>query len=319
MIPLTRFLSTAALLAVSLAPQDAEKQPAHRQEGPAAKPRETSLPPAGAKIPFQLAKTRPVPVLQAKIDGKGPFSFLFDTGASGYVLDEAFVKSIGLELGREQPIGDPSNSSPIVAHEVSLASIELGGTTFRGVTAVAMDRSRFDAGEDLKGVLGLPLFEDVLFTLDYPAGQIVLAKGELPAPGEGADRAGVLAYDAKGQLPRIELALDGKKILAHLDSGSPGGWTFPKSFLEGAKWKDEPKVVGRGRTVNGEFEVWSGKIAGTLRLGPIEVLEPDVNFNDRFPFANVGYRALRDYAVTFDQKNHRMRLEKKERRAEGQR
>jgi hypothetical protein len=319
MIPLNRFLSAAALLAVSLATQSAEKPSAQRHEEPAPKPRETSLPPAGAKIPFQLGKSRPVPILQAKIDGKGPFFFIFDTGASGYVLDEAFVKSLGLELGREQPIGDPSNSTPIVAHEVSLASIELEGATFKGVTAVATDRSCFDAGEDVKGVLGLQLFEDVLFTLDYPAGEIALAKGELPAPGEGADRAGVLAYDAEGPLPRIELALDGKKILAHLDSGAPGGWTFPKSFLEGAKWKEEPKVVGRGRTINGEFEVWSGKIAGTLRLGPIEVLEPEVNFNDRFPFANVGYRALKGYAVTFDQKNHRMRFERKERRAEGQR
>jgi hypothetical protein len=267
------------------------------------KPRETVLPEAGAHIPFQLAASRTVPVVQAKVNGKGPFSFLFDTGAGGTVLDEEFVKSLGLELGAEQPIGDPSGAKRIVAREVSIDSIEIGDVRLRGITAVAMDRKRFDAGEDLKGVLGLPLFAENLFTLDYPAKEIVVAKGALEKDGEG-----VLAYDAEGPLPRIELTLDGKKILAHIDSGAPSGWTFPKAFLEGAKWKEEPKVVGRGRTVNNEFEVWSGRLAGTLRLGPIEIAEPVVNFNDQFPSANVGYRALREYAITFDQKNHRVGL-----------
>lgn len=267
------------------------------------KPRETILPEGGAHIPFELAASRTIPVVKAKVNGKGPFSFIFDTGAGGTVLDEEFVKSLGLELGAEQPIGDPSGAKRIVAHEVAVDTIEIGDVRFRGITAVAMDRKRFDAGEDLKGVLGLPLFTDCLFTLDYPKKEIFVAKGELPADG-----AGVIAYDADGPLPRVEIALDGKKILAHVDSGAPSGWGFPKSFLEGAKWKEEPKVVGRGRTVNNEFEVWSGKLAGTLRLGAIEVAEPVVSFNDQFPFANVGYRALRDYAITFDQKNHRIAL-----------
>ena len=270
------------------------------------KPRETVLPKDGARIPFELAASRTVPVVQAKVNGKGPYSFIFDTGAAGTVLDEAFVASLGLELGAEQEIGDPSGAKKIVAREVSVDSIEVGDVAFRGIVAVAMDRKRFDPGLDLKGVLGLPLFGEHLFTLDYPAKEIVVAKGALPK--EGPD---VLAYDAEGPLPRVEVALGDKKILAHLDSGAPSGWTFPKSFLEGAEWKEEPKVVGRGRTVNNEFEVYSGQLAVTLRLGPIEVQEPRVNYNDQFPFANVGYRALKDYAVTFDQKNNRIRLERK--------
>lgn len=270
------------------------------------KPRETVLPATGVHIPFELAASRTVPVVQAKVNGKGPFSFIFDTGAAGIVLDVEFVKSLGLELGAEQEIGDPSAAKRIVAHEVAVDSIEIGEARYRGITAVAMDRKRFDPGLDLKGVLGLPLFGDHLFTLDYPAKEIVLAKGELAESKDGT----VIPYDAEGPLPRVEIALGEKKILAHIDSGAPSGWNFPKAFLEGATWKEEPKVVGHGRTVNNEFEVWSGRLAATLRLGTIEVPEPVVNFNDQFPFANVGYRALREYAVTFDQKDHRIRLRK---------
>lgn len=273
------------------------------------KPKETVLPAAGAHVAFELAGTRPIPVVQAKVNGKGPFSFILDTGAAGTVLDEEFAKSLGIALGAEQPIGDPSAAKGIAAHEVEIESIEVGDAKFRGISGVAMDRKRFDPGQELKGILGLPVFAENLFTLDYPKKEIVLAKGEL-----GADGTGVLPYDAEGQLPRVEIAVDGKKILAHVDSGSPGGWGFPKSFLEGAKWKEEPKVVGRGRTVNNEIEVWSGTLAGTLRLGPIEIPEPVVTFNDQFPFANVGYRALKEYAITFDQKNHRMRFERKSER-----
>jgi hypothetical protein len=268
-----------------------------------AKPKETVLPAAGARIPFELARTRTIPVVKAKVNGQGPFAFLLDTGAAGTVLDEEFVKSIGLELGAEQPIGDPSAAKGIVAHEVAVDAIEAGDVVFKGIVAVAMDRKRFDAGEDLKGILGLPLFAENLFTLDYPRKEIAVAKGELAADGTE-----VLPYDADGPLPRVEIALGGKKILAHIDSGSPSGFGFPKSFLEGMSWKEEPKVVGRGRTVNNEFEVWSGRVAGTLKLGTIEVADPVVKFNDQFPFANVGYQALKDLAITFDQRNHRVRL-----------
>ena len=190
------------------------------------KPRETVLPASGARIPFELAASRTVPVVEAKVNGKGPFKFLFDTGAAGTVLDEAFVGSLGLELGAEQEVGDPSAAKRIVAHEVAVDSIEVGGIAFKGIAAIAMDRKRFDPGLDLKGVLGLPLFAENLFTLDYAAKEIVVAKGAIEKDGKD-----VLSYDAEGPLPRIELTLDGKKILAHVDSGAPSGWTLPKTFL----------------------------------------------------------------------------------------
>src|SRR5580765_5014571 len=110
----------------------------------ASKPRETVLPALGAHVHFELAGSRTIPVVKATVNGKGPFSFILDTGAAGTVLDEEFAKSLGIELGAEQPIGDPSAAKGIAAHEVKIDSIEVGDARFRGVSGVAMDRKRFD-------------------------------------------------------------------------------------------------------------------------------------------------------------------------------
>ncbi|MEA2337234.1 MAG: hypothetical protein QOE82_1241, partial [Thermoanaerobaculia bacterium] len=45
-------------------------------------------------------------------------------------------------------------------------------------------------------------------------------------------------------------------------------------------------------------------------IGGITLTDPRVDFVDIFPVANLGFRFLKDYVVTFDPANHRVRFMK---------
>jgi hypothetical protein len=49
---------------------------------------------------------------------------------------------------------------------------------------------------------------------------------------------------------------------------------------------------------------------GEVHVGAITLTDPRVDFVDLFPNANLGFRFLKDYVVTFDPANHRVRFVK---------
>src|SRR5215213_7712972 len=79
-----RYLITAALLGVALAPAGADDKKA----GPPPKARPTY------EIPYRLTDTKHV-LVRVKLNGKGPFNFIIDTGAPALILTEATAKKAG--------------------------------------------------------------------------------------------------------------------------------------------------------------------------------------------------------------------------------
>jgi len=67
-------------------------------------------------------------------------------------------------------------------------------------------------------------------------------------------------------------------------------------------------VVGHARTIGNEFDIRAAELRGSVRLGRYEFPGATVGFQPVFPMANVGARVLKDFRVTFDQRNGRMRL-----------
>ena len=110
-----------------------------------------------------------------------------------------------------------------------------------------------------------------LVTFDYPSSEIVVENGALPVSSD----ARVLPWHVEDDgLPTVKFSIEGISFDAHIDSGSPSQITLPENAKGKFAYLEEPVVVGRGRTVNSEFEVWLGKIDGNSMLGPhvIELL-----------------------------------------------
>src|SRR5262245_58676593 len=80
--PMPRFRSCAALAALCLAP------PAWAGEAPQTKPR-------SYEVPYRLTVPKHV-LVRAKINGKGPFNFIIDTGAPALFVSTASCKKLGV-------------------------------------------------------------------------------------------------------------------------------------------------------------------------------------------------------------------------------
>jgi len=72
-------------------------------------------------------------------------------------------------------------------------------------------------------------------------------------------------------------------------------------------------VIGRGRSISGDFELRGVDLAEDVRLGAYTFPRPFVALHPEFPIGNVGGIVLRAFVVTFDQRHGLLRLEAPER------
>ena len=72
--------------------------------------------------------------------------------------------------------------------------------------------------QNCQGVLGFPLFEDFLLTLDYPGRRMLLSTGILPEHAAGS----LLPFRMQDGVPIAKLLIDGMNVDAQIDSGGSG-------------------------------------------------------------------------------------------------
>jgi len=246
-------------------------------------------------------------VVRVKINGKGPFPLLLDTGAGATVLNADLAKELGLKKVGSTEIGDPSNPSAIKADRVAVDRLEIGGAAFEEFEAVAWERAALYTGDDApRGVLGFPLFAECLMSIDIPGGKLTLSHGKLPASGKD-----IVEYrQGHGGIPEIDIDVAGTKVATHIDTGATSGLTVNSELIEKLPLKGEPVVVARARTVNSEFDVKAATLNGKLVLAGDEIAEPEVGFNSVVPSGNLGMEILADYIIRFDQHAKRVQFER---------
>lgn len=249
----------------------------------------------------------PMPVVEVTLNGQGPFRFTVDTGAALQVdIDSALAAKLNLQANGKVRGGDPSGRNAQEFDTVAIDSIRLGGVEFRNVTAVSRARGMGPRPE-AEGTLGFRLFTDYLLTLDYPGKQLRLARGELPA----ANDAGILTFEDTHVIPIVEISIGNSKRKAHIDSGNMvGGFILPSALVDELKLASEPVTVGRARTVSNEVEIKEARLSDNIKLGSFEFKQPVIAFPSIAGEVNIGLKVLRDFSITFDQKNRRVKFER---------
>lgn len=245
------------------------------------------------------------PVVSLRLDGRGPYRFVLDTGAGGSVVSRALTDALGLKGEGDVRVGSPAGATNPGAF-VKFEAVEMGGATLRGVTMVATDLSRvFSQPDHPVGVLSAQSFSGNLVTFDYPAKQIVLVPGELPA-ANGTD---VFAYEAAQHIPTMSIDVAGVKVDAHVDSGSGRGLMLPGSLATKLPLAGPLEEQKKAKTVDGEWAIHRAPLDGKVRIGRFTLDRPPIDFMEGAPIGNIGYEILKDYRLTVDRKNLRFRLE----------
>jgi len=251
--------------------------------------------------PMELRRS--MPFVQVFVDGKGPFVFGLDTGTGAQALvSPSVVEKLGLQTKGTVQAGDPSGKAPGQLPLVQLWSLSVAGVELRGVTAAVYQPSQAEGPCD--GILGFPLFKEWLLTLDYPGSRLTLTAGHL---AQSADRS-VVGFRAPDEVPVIDLVIGQETLPAIIDSRGLG-LAIPAAAAGKIRFLGDPMVIGRGRTITGEFEIRGAQLAEDVQLGGVRIRQPFVVLHPSFPVGNVGGAVLRQLVVTFDQRSKLVRLE----------
>lgn len=246
-----------------------------------------------ARVPFELVDGRIYVV--ARANGRGPFRFAVDTGASGMARADARLVS-ALALPK---LGVAANSDGIEVAEVDTVrfdTLQLGGLGRSGVEAIARDyRSHATLEGAFDGILARGFFADGLLVIDYPARMLTFSRSQSLSAGDD----GALAYRRAFRVP---VSIGALQVEGNLDTGASVGLVVPKSLYErlGA---DPLQAAGRGRLANGAIETWRGNVRGPLRIGGIALADVEARVSDRYPELLVGAHALQQSVLMIDQRS----------------
>lgn len=249
-----------------------------------------------------------MPVVEVKLNEQGPFIFMIDTGAGMQAdIDPSVAQRLRLKLSGRAINGDPSGQNDREVATTTIDSLTIGKAEFRNLTAVVRPQRITKDYPDVDGILGFALFTDYVLTLDYPAMQVRLARGALP-PANGAD---ILNFEIENRIPIVELAIGRIHLPAHLDSGNfVAGFILPEEIVEQLQLQSEAITVGGARSVTNRIQLKQVQLRDTIHLGGFEYPQPTIAFPS-LSDTNIGFNVLRDFTLTFDQKNHRLRLKRK--------
>ncbi|UCE60770.1 MAG: retropepsin-like domain-containing protein [Phycisphaerales bacterium] len=295
------------LLTISCSAVHAEAEPIHAET-----PMRTTLHATTVSVPMLSWGGRPV--VEARVNGKGPFKLILDTGTSfPLVLDDALVNTLELPVTATTRPRDEAEELDVV----DVDTLAIGEAEFSSIQGIRSSRAGCASmiGEGIQGILGLPLFKDCLLTLDFPKRRVRLESGGLPEPDGETIEYSADKEDDYGVT--LTLSVGGVPVKTHIDTGSPALVTFLNKFQKKLPLKGKPHVVGVARTPQGEAEVRSAVLDGIIKLGKHEWVNPRIDFADLGPMldydaGNIGSRLLKDFAVTVDQKNHRVRFRRGE-------
>jgi hypothetical protein len=249
------------------------------------------------------------PAVDVSVNGRGPLLFLIDTGASGQArIDAATVTGLGIPVVRsEQGVGVVSGES-VEMRVVRVDSLGLGPVQFRDVEAPSRNYNDPDSyAPDIGGILAFGLFENRLLTLDFPRNRVLIERGELPE----ADGRTVLAYDLRNGVAHIEVAFGETRVWAVIDTGTDVAINMPLSLVRQFPLSEAPRPAGRTQTATRTFGISAAPLAVNLRIGRHVISEPRVTFSEVYENVILGSELLRRFSVTFDQKNRRVRFQRR--------
>ncbi len=149
--------------------------------------------------------------VSGRVNGRGPFTFIVDTGATETVITPRTARELGV---RTSPVS-PRQKTGVVR------SISVGGATLRDFRVFVFDppqavQLRLDKGINYHGILGYTFLSYFITTIDYRAARMTL----VPVHSRGKDD--LVSAKATARVP-FELV----DRLIHVKAGVNGAATLP--------------------------------------------------------------------------------------------
>ena len=273
------------------------------------------------EIPFDFYRNEII--VQVRVNGKGPFNMMIDTGTDPSAIDLATARELGLKLhALEKPAtGGGTDRNP--TYYARLPLVEVGGLQVKTLDSVAIDLSKVTErlGKPLHGVLGHSLLNGRVLQIDY-ANRVVRFYSQSPFPNAknqpNTSKRSVLSFRYKDNVLVDDVSVNGKKMVANFDTGSNGNFDLTPAAVAYLGLEDEVSHAPLSTDVgyNGVSENRKGKVSN-VTVGGISVDTPEVVFfgkgsgRDKRPWGiNIGNVFLKDFVLTIDYRSKLITLER---------
>jgi predicted aspartyl protease len=273
-----------------------------------------TVPPTGADIAGGAASTSVSFRLlnnhiyvQGTVNGKGPYTFIVDTGGhtllSSRIVDEVGLKPVGRSV--ESGAGEGHSTTGFVHYD----EIAIGGVRLRDQTGFATEiYDKSIEGIPVDGMVGYELLRRIVTTIDFGRQTMTFTDPSRFTPGEALGVA--VPFEFYDHLPNVKGAIGDLPATFDIDTGSRSEIDLTSPFVAAHDLRTRyPKgtlaVTGWG--VGGPARSYMVRLA-SLKLGSVEVGHVAAglsnaragSFSDPNYDANIGSALLKRFVVTFD-------------------
>lgn len=221
-------------------------------------------------------------IVEVKINQKGPYKFIIDTGTDVSILSADLVENLNLKYSsvKKRRFNIQEKNVEIQTFQYLVQELEIGGLSFKDATFISDDKEneKFLLLKDLhvQGVLGLDLFYNIVTTLNLYEGEIVFHPlDKVPPPQKG-----YVSFEGDYYLPVVKTKVikknSEKSTLFLIDSGYTGFVKMSECYKNdsGSATNEVTSHDIFNNTENGFFQ----EIDGTWVVGDIKIDHPMVKY-----------------------------------------
>jgi len=255
-------------------------------------------------VPFQLLNNHIY--AQVKVNGKGPFPFIFDSGGHS-ILTPKTMAALGL-AGEGHGTGGGAGEKTVEESFARGVTFQVGDLVFKNQTAfvVPFEAPHVEAF-DQNGMLGFELFRRFVTVIDYGAKTLTFIDPAKFDPRGSGVAVPLVFYD---HLPQVKGTFEGIPGLFDIDTGSRVEVTVTTPTVAAHHLREShPKgaVAVDGWGVGGPTTSYLTRIR-EMTLGPVKIDDVVAGFGtqskgslaDPNYLGNVGSKLLKRFVVTFD-------------------
>jgi hypothetical protein len=240
-----------------------------------------------------------------KINGKGPFLDIFDTGGHDLLTPDT-AKALGIST-EGNGTGSGAGEGTVSVGFARGVDFQVGDVVMKNQTIAVLPITQTAVeGLDEQGMMGFELFHRFVTVIDYGAKTLTFIDPKRFDPKDAGVAVPFAFYD---HLPQVRGTFEGLPGVFDIDTGSRSEITITRPFAEAHHLRDSHKgmVAVDGWGVGGRSTSYLVR-AKEMTLGSVPVkdfiagLSTDAkgSMSDENYQGNVGTRMLKRFVVTFD-------------------
>lgn len=231
------------------------------------------------------------PYLRVFVNGKGPFTFLYDTGASYSVVSskvvEAAATPIVFDRGGERDV-------------VSLSTLTVGGVSLGGIWAIHADDN-----PGIDGILGAPAFGTANVLVDLRWRELLVSKSTIDLPGSFE-----VPYKSPFNVPTVPVAIGARSAQILIDTGDDAyGLELRPDELGDAALEHAPAAASSVLNGTRVQATSTTTLRDQIRLGPLHADHATIAVNADLPVGDFGYDVLSQFRFVIDPQRHVLRFQ----------